>query len=77
MSELTEPRQTMALHRYRRHSDPGISHARLRRVRVRAGALNSSDLRQGKIRFPAVFSPLGLPPSQGQEVVFALPSEEA
>jgi hypothetical protein len=24
-----------------------------------------------------VFSPLGLPPSQGQEVVFALPSEEA
>ncbi len=75
ISEFTEQRQMMVLHRYRRHSDPGISRARLRRVRVRAWALDSSHLRQGKIRSLAVFSPRGLPPSLGREVVFALPSE--
>ena len=64
----------MVLHRYRRH---GISRARLRRVRVRAWALDSPYLHQGKIRSLAVFSPRGLLPSLGREVVFALPSEEA
>lgn len=49
----------MVLHRYRRHSDVGVSRARLRRVR--AWALDSPDLRQGRIRSPVVFSPLGLP----------------
>ena len=53
----------MVLHRYRRHSDAWISRAWLHRVHVRAWALDSPDLRQGKIRFPAVFSPLSLLPS--------------
>ena len=53
----------MVLHRYRRHSDVGTSRARLCRVRVRAWTVDSPDLRQGKIRCPVVFSPLGLLPS--------------
>jgi len=53
----------MVRHRYRRHSDAGISRARLRRVHVRAWALDSPDLRQEENRSPAVFSPLSLLPS--------------